>query len=404
MAGDDKDHRREKLFAWASRQIIEQNFSSDSFSSDSFSSGMDLDFTIASDDASFRRYFRVVTGGKSFILMDAPPELENSQPFVEVGRLLFDWGVNVPQIFAVDLDQGFMLLSDFGADDYLNALNIDSLAMDSLNIDARNSDGNSNDGTGLDGAIDQSRDKLYDQALTALIKIQKIPVETELPLYDRKLLAQEMNLFTEWFLPRLLELELSVTDAQLLEKTFNLLVVNAEIQPQVLVHRDYHSRNLMVLSQNSMVTQLGADRASAASVAISPGILDFQDAVIGPVTYDLVSLLRDCYISWPNDYVYDLVANYKARLVTEGLLNPEINDTTFERWFDLMGLQRHIKVAGIFSRLKFRDGKDRYLQDIPLVVSYIRLVAAKYDELGEFCQWFEEVVVEAMKIKGMEII
>lgn len=348
MVGDDNDHRKDQLFDWARKQIVEQNISLDT----------DLEFTTASDDASFRRYFRLTTGKKSFILMDAPPELENSEPFVDVGRLLFAHGIAVPQILAVDLDQGFMLLSDFGSKDYLIELN-------------------------LDESDSQFQDQLYEEALKALLEIQKIPVETQLPLYNRELLVQEMILFNEWFLPRLLDLSLSGAESQLLDNTFNLLVENAEAQPQVLVHRDYHSRNLMVLSKD----------------IVSPGILDFQDAVIGPVTYDLVSLLRDCYISWPDDYVYGKVLTYRSRLVGAGLLSKEVKESEFERWFDLMGLQRHIKVAGIFSRLNFRDGKERYLQDIPLVVSYIRRVVAKYAELSEFSRWVEEVVVEAMKKK-----
>lgn len=351
MSDSNSNQRESELADWALKQLVKLRLCSDS----------ELKISKASDDASFRRYFRAATGNESYILMDAPPHLENSLPFVEVGRLLFDHKVNVPRIYAVDLELGFMLLSDFGPTLYLDEL------------------GNPNS--------DQSRkDQLYEDALDALLRVQKVPASDSLPLYDRDLLLREMHLFTQWFLPQLLEMEIDTAESALLNDTFDILVENALNQPQVLVHRDYHSRNLMVLS--------------ADSDGINPGILDFQDAVVGPVTYDLVALLRDCYVSWPDDYVYTRVQDYRSRMQDAGLIK-HTSKAEFERWFDLMGMQRHIKCAGIFSRLKLRDGKERYLQDIPLVMSYIHSVAGKYEELNQFFEWLNRCVVDPMKAKGL---
>lgn len=321
-----------------------------------------LDIKKASDDASFRRYFRASLGDKSFIIMDSPPDLEDCQPFVQVGQLMEKNGVNVPEIHAVDLEQGFMLLSDFGHTDYLSVL--------SKSADM--------------GKVDH----LYQDAQKALIEIQKIDRIENLPEYDRATLMREMNLFREWFLPELLDITLSSEETLLLDNLFDHLVQNALDQPVVLVHRDFHSRNLMYLKKNGN----------------NPGILDFQDAVQGPITYDLVSLLKDCYIRWSDDYIYKTVQIYQERLVDAGLLDSNLTKACFERWFDLMGLQRHIKVAGIFSRLKFRDGKDRYLQDIPLVVQYIRLMLKKYVEFSEYSAWFNERLLPQMRNKGLAIL
>ncbi len=277
------------------------------------------DYTLApaSSDASFRRYFRVVHDGARFIIMDAPPEKEDSRPFIRVAKQLFDAGLNVPEVLDEDLDQGFLLLSDLGNTPYLGALN------------------------------EASVERLYGDALGALAAIQTCACDG-LPRYDRALLLREMELFREW----LVEKHLGITpgDAQhaLLDDAFDLLIENALAQPQVFVHRDYHSRNLMLIPRNN------------------PGILDFQDAVYGPVTYDLVSLLRDCYIAWPRSRVEDWALGYLELALQTGILHEEHNDPVqFLRWFDLMGVQRHLKASGIFARLNHRDGKPGYLDDIP---------------------------------------
>ncbi len=290
--------------------------------------------TPASADASFRSYFRVHHAGGTAIAVDAPPEHEDSRPFVAVARALHDLVLNVPEVLATDLAQGFMLVSDLGSTLYLDVLD------------------------------DASVERLYGDALNALLVLQSRDPGIELPPYDRGRLLDELALFPAWFLDRHLGRPPDAVERSSLEAAFEVLIVSALEQPQVTVHRDYHSRNLMVVEANN------------------PGILDFQDAVVGPVTYDLVSLLRDCYVRWPRERVVSWALGYHARAVQSGVL-PEHDEARFLRWFDLMGLQRHLKVLGIFARLWHRDGKPGYLDDLPRVLEYAVEVAADYPELAE---------------------
>jgi aminoglycoside/choline kinase family phosphotransferase len=287
----------------------------------------------ASGDASFRRYFRLtLDDGVTRIVMDAPPQQEDCGPFVAIARAWEELGLNLPHIYAEDLERGFLLLSDLGDRLYLDALNEDSAG------------------------------QLYGDALQALAVIQGQAPTRGLPPYDRTLLLQEMALFRDWLVQEQLGLELDAAEGRMLEQTFELLVENALQQPQVAVHRDYHSRNLLVTAQSN------------------PGILDFQDAVAGPVTYDLVSLLRDCYIRWPRQRVERWAEGYFELALEAGVLQSE-HQGEFLRWFDLMGVQRQLKASGIFARLNRRDGKPGYLQDIPRTLGYIVEVAPDYPEL-----------------------
>jgi len=301
----------------------------------------------ASEDASFRSYYRIVVTDTtnllfkpqndehSFIVMDAPPTQEDCAPFIQVQKLLSDNHIHVPIVYAYNADKGFMLLSDFGSVLYLDQLN------------------------------QQSATELYQLAIDELIKIQSIKNVDALPKYDAKLLTLEVNLFTDWFIGKHLEYQLSHTENQIIGHTFGLLIKNATSQPQVLVHRDFHSRNIML-------------------VAEKPGIIDFQDAVMGPLSYDLASLLKDCYVSWPRESI-DLWVEYY-------LMQYNLNNTTtysfdqFIRWFDLMAAQRHLKAIGIFCRLNYRDGKKKYLYDIPRTMKYLIDTCQKYPELSSFGQ------------------
>lgn len=298
----------------------------------------------ASSDASFRRYFRIGFDGESRIVMDAPPDKEDSRPFISIGKQLHAVGLNVPEILAEDLEQGFLLLSDLGTQQYLSALNTDTV------------------------------DRLYGDALGALAVLQTCgPGADVLPCYDEELLRREMGLFSDWYLGRHLGLNPGKSEQAVLDEVFTLLVGNALDQPRVSVHRDYHSRNLMVSAHN-------------------PGILDFQDAVHGPVTYDLVSLLRDCYIDWPRERVEQWVLGYHDIAIDHGILRGP-QEERFLRWFDLMGVQRHLKATGIFARLNHRDGKPGYLNDIPRTLGYVVEVSGRYPELGPFKRLLEDLEV-----------
>jgi N-acetylmuramate 1-kinase len=292
----------------------------------------------ASADASFRRYFRVTRGADSYIVMDAPPDKEDSAPFVKVARMLAGMDLNVPIILARDMARGFLMLSDLGSRQYLDELPAPGAA-----------------------------DRLYADALAALRTMQTADpaISRDLPKYDRPLLLREMELLPEWFLRRHLGMNIGAPERSLLDASFDSLVQAAAAQPSVFVHRDYHSRNLLVTAQDN------------------PGILDFQDAVWGPVTYDLASVLKDCYIAWPAARVRAWVLEYREKLLEDGFaLNA--TPTEFVRWFDLIGLQRHIKVLGIFARLYYRDGKPQYLKDLPRVLDYARDTAANYPETAAF--------------------
>lgn len=287
----------------------------------------------ASDDASFRRYFRVIlTGGQQRIVMDAPPGREDCGPFLDLAERFSALGLHVPKVYASDLSQGFILLEDLGSTHYLDVLGPDSA------------------------------DRLYGDALAALVILQSIGPRQDVPLYDETLLRQEMGLFSEWLLGRHLGLQSDGNRSQMLSDAMDLLVENALQQPRVCVHRDYHSRNLLVTGSPS------------------PGIIDFQDAVLGPVTYDLVSLLKDCYIEWPLGRVHDWALGYFELALQSGVLQ-SVHEDRFLRWFDLMGVQRHLKASGIFARLNHRDGKSSYLADIPRTLGYIVEVAGRYPEL-----------------------
>lgn len=288
----------------------------------------------ASSDASFRRYFRVDTpAGGTAIVMDAPPPQEDVRPFIHVAEIFGQTGVTVPQVLAADPERGFLLLSDLGTTTYLHQLNGDTAH------------------------------KLYLDAIDALVQLQSQSQPDLLPEYDRALLLRELQLFPEWYLGRHLGATLTAPQETELNKVFDVLLANNLAQPQVFVHRDYHSRNLMVLPEGN------------------PGILDFQDAVYGPITYDLVSLLRDAYIEWDEEMVLDWAIRYWEKARRAGLpVNPDVD--SFYRDFEFMGLQRHLKVLGIFARLNYRDGKDAYLKDLPLVREYVLKTARRYRELA----------------------
>lgn len=303
-----------------------------------------FELTPASSDASFRRYFRISFDEGTRIVMDAPPEKEDIGPFIKVARLMEGLGLHVPHILEENHDEGFLLLSDLGTEQYLAHLNEESVG------------------------------HLYGDALDALADLQtRGPRDDELPPYDRTLLLREMELFREWFLGRHLQLPLSQEDHQLLNAGFDLLADSALEQPRVTVHRDYHSRNLMVSDPN-------------------PGILDFQDAVIGPLTYDLVSLLKDCYIAWPRQWVEQWALGFHDIVLEAGLTDMR-EQGEFLRWFDLMGAQRHLKAIGIFARLNIRDGKPGYVNDIPRTLNYLRDVASRYRDLRPLSEFIENRVV-----------
>jgi hypothetical protein len=297
--------------------------------------------TPASADASFRRYFRVTRDCDSYIAMDAPPDKEDSAPFLKVARILGGMNLNVPIVLARDMERGFLLLSDLGSRQYLDELPEEGAA-----------------------------DRLYADALKSLRVMQSADarVSQDLPHYDRLMLLREMELLPEWFLRRHLGLALEERERSMLSGLFQSLADDALAQPAAFVHRDYHSRNLLVTTQHN------------------PGILDFQDAVWGPVTYDLASLLKDCYIAWPPARVREWALAYREELLRAGFAL-EANAVQFLRWFDLIGLQRHIKVLGIFARLFYRDGKPQYLKDLPRVLDYARDTAANYPETAPFAQF-----------------
>ncbi len=293
-----------------------------------------FDLAPASSDASFRRYFRVRHGDCSLIVMDAPPAQEDIAPFLHIAERLHAMGLNAPRILAKNIAQGFLLLSDLGDTPYLQVL------------------------------TETSAERLYGDALSALLRMQQMDARrlTDLPPYGHALLMQEMHLFRDWYLQRHRQQALSPPQARLLDEVFERLASSALDQPRVFVHRDYHSRNLMFTPQDN------------------PGIIDFQDAVQGPVTYDLVSLLRDCYIRWPRARVEAWALDYLREAQAAGIVT-DVADETWLRWFDWMGVQRHLKAAGIFARLDLRDGKPGYLGDIPRTLGYVREVAGRYAEL-----------------------
>jgi aminoglycoside/choline kinase family phosphotransferase len=354
------DIRRTELSAWAKQCVADL-------------AGLALcdgDVNVVSGDASFRRYFRLrlpeavslglaneqnstQLSAHNFILVDAPPQHENSREFVRIASLFRGAGLLTPRVLAVDYDSGFMLLEDFGDALYLPALQA----------------GN-------------QTDALYAGAIEALLQLQSRGNCAVLPPFDRQRLRTELRLFDDWFCGQFLGLQLSHSEQVLLDNTWTLLEDSALAQPQVCVHRDYHSRNLMVLANS-------AEQA--------PGVIDFQDAVSGPYTYDLVSLLRDCYIVWPPKRVQAWAVDFLAKAKAHNIVEQSFSEQQFLRDFDLMGLQRHIKVIGIFCRLNIRDGKPAYMNDIPLVIDYVLSVASQHPEMAPFVSWFEAKVLPVAK-------
>lgn len=323
------DPRALQAFEWASTQLGRQ----------------DLALAPASADASFRRYFRLSAAGQSWVLMDAPPEKENCEPFIHVAGLIRDAGLNGPVVHASDLKQGFLLLSDLGTQTYLHVIN------------------------------EANADELFAPAITALIRWQLSSRADELPPYDDALLRRELALFPDWYVAKHLKRELTSAQADLLRAAEDVLVASALAQPKVYVHRDYMPRNLMISTPN-------------------PGILDFQDAVHGPITYDVVSLFKDAFLSWPEQRVRAWAKQYWNEARAAGLPLPADFDV-FQRDFDLMGLQRHLKVLGIFARINYRDGKPHYLKDTPRFIQYVRDVAQRYEELAGLVRLFDELELHA---------
>src|SRR5262245_4154242 len=323
------DPRRDALERWLSVQLRGARFS----------------LTPASEDASFRRYFRAsLDDGTSFVAMDAPPDKEDCRPFVHVAELLRAAGVHAPRVHAQDLAQGFLLLADLGTRTYLEEL----------------APGNA--------------PRLFAAATEALIRWQRATRAGELPPYDEALLRREMQLFPDWYVSRHLGLELKEEQRSLLEQLFALLAQSALAQPKVYVHRDYMPRNLMLSNPN-------------------PGVLDFQDAVIGPITYDMVSLMRDAFLSWEEEAVLDWTVRYweKAKAAD---LPVDADFGEFWRAFEWMGLQRHLKVLGIFARINYRDGKPKYLADTPRFLRYARAVGKRYTALAPLNRLLDDLRCE----------
>ena len=335
----NNDKRLQALKVWLNTQLNSDHY----------------DLSVASADASFRRYFRIELNGKSYIAMDAPPEKEDCQPFVNIAKHLFSAQINAPEILAEDHDQGFLLLSDLGNTQYLSILNA------------------------------ETADALYKDAIDTLVKIQSVSAAT-LPAYDRELLQTEMNLFPEWFLQQHLNIKLNPEQKQTLDNIYECLIENALQQPQVFVHRDYHSRNLMQ------------------TPVANPGVLDFQDAVAGAVTYDLASLLKDCYISWPRQQIEEWVGYYLQLAHQYKIIDPQFQFNDVIQWFDFMALQRHIKVVGIFARLNIRDNKPAYMNDIPLTFQYIIDCCERYPLLAPLKGLLQELkIAEHLKVNWNQL-
>ena len=341
-------HRLEQLRAWLAATLPGQPF----------------DLAPASADASFRRYFRAsfADGSPSRIVMDAPPEKEDVRPWLHVAELFRAAGAHVPEVLAQDLDQGFLLLSDLGSTTYLNALQPPADQAPDLHRAAH----------------------LYADALGALAAIQCASRPGVLPEYDRALLSRELQLFPEWYIARHKGVTLTDAETAMLDTAFERILAVNLAEPQVFVHRDYHSRNLMLLDPTD---GLGAN----------PGIIDFQDAVYGPISYDLVSLFKDAYIRWDEDFVLDMLIRYWETAKKLGLpVRAEFAD--FHRDFEWMGVQRHIKVLGIFARLCHRDGKDGYLADMPLVMDYLRRACKRYRDLGPLLKLLDRLEPEETQV------
>ncbi len=339
------------LFSWVEGQLQELECPSPS----------KLVLTKLSGDAGFRQYFRLNTD-TPLLAVYAPIETEDSAAFVAIAQYLRGQGVLTPKIVAFDLMQGWLLIEDLGARLYWEEIQ----------------------------QAPELADQMYGDAMMTLLRLQQCPVMTipaanntdfhTLPTYTQELLRREMALFHEWFVPQLLGYTLSKSDMDLLDTFYLQLEAKALQQPQVWVHRDFHSRNL--LYRDGLV----------------PGVIDFQDAVRGPITYDLVSLLRDCYLRWPAQQVQQWALIYGDMAVQAGLMELQSKDV-FLSWFDWMGLQRHVKVLGVFARLYLRDGKPSYLNDLPLVIRYLLEVSEQYPELADFSYWFKEKLLPLCELQ-----
>jgi len=309
----------------------------------------DISLIPLTGDAGFRRYFRFQYQNQSYIAVDAPANLSNNQAFVNVQQILQAVEVHVPDIIAVDLKQGFLCLSDFG----------DTVLADRLS--------------------NENMQQYYAKAITELNKMLtcKVALAEQLPAYDEQFIATELAIFNQWLLEKHLAIYLTADEKKSLNVCFELLISAITEQPSVFMHRDYHSRNIMLLADDQL------------------GIIDFQDAVQGPVTYDLVSLLRDCYVRWPNELIMPLMEDYRQQ-VQNHLPNEKLSKEKWLYWFDLTGLQRHIKASGIFARLHHRDNKSGYLADIPLTLTYIQDVSAQYDKLSFLHELVTKRVIPAL--------
>jgi aminoglycoside/choline kinase family phosphotransferase len=334
----DQDVRLQHLEVWLAEQLAKL------FMAKGWGAVPPATLTAASSDASFRRYFRWEGEGRSFIVMDAPPPQENCEPFVKIDHLLASSGINVPEIYAEDLQRGFLLLSDLGTQTYLDVIN----------------DGNADD--------------LFADAIDALLAFQALPMDAPLPSYDVALLRRELELFPEWYVGKALNKTFDAQQQAAWQRVSSLLIDSALAQPKVLVHRDYMPRNLMLSEPN-------------------PGVLDFQDAVYGPVTYDITCLFKDAFLSWPQARVQAWLAQY-WELAGERGIPVQADFETFLRASDLMGVQRHLKVIGIFARICHRDGKPRYLADVPRFFSYIDAVLQRRPELAELGDLLASLRVE----------
>ncbi|MED7667870.1 phosphotransferase [Pseudomonas moraviensis subsp. stanleyae] len=331
----DQDVRLQHLKVWLDEQLAKL------FAEQGWGTVPPATLTAASSDASFRRYFRWEGDGRSFVVMDAPPPQENCKPFVDIAFLLAKSGINVPKIYAEDLERGFLLLNDLGNKTYLDV---------------------------IDG---ENADALFHDALQALLAFQQLPMVAPLPSYDVALLRRELELFPEWYVKRELGVEFDAAQQQQWQHISELLIDSALAQPKVLVHRDYMPRNLMLSEPN-------------------PGVLDFQDAVYGPVTYDVTCLFKDAFLSWPEERVRGWLESYWQQASALDIpVQADFED--FLRASDLMGVQRHLKVIGIFARICHRDGKPRYLADVPRFFSYIDAVIARRPELAELQALFSSL-------------
>ncbi|MEZ5490507.1 MAG: phosphotransferase [Gammaproteobacteria bacterium] len=341
--------REAELTAWAHREIARLTNEP----------AVTVPLQSLSGDASFRRYFRARLPDNSFIVVDAPPETEDNPGFVRIADALRAGGMVTPRVLAVEFQHGFMLQEDFGDALYLQALQQDRQSPQLVN-------------------------GLYRRAIDTLVTLQKNVPPDGFPPYDSALLHREMQLFPDWFCGRFLELQLSAEEQGLIQASQHFLAANALGQTQVVVHRDYHSRNLMIPDP----TRYGPESV--------PAVIDFQDAVVGAYTYDLVSLLRDCYISWPLAQVQELARYYRQQAEDRQVI-AGLDEAEFFRQFDLMGLQRNLKVMGIFARLCIRDNKPQFLADIPQTMRYFMEVAVNYAELGELVDWFRQRILPLAK-------